>query len=338
MKVLLLLAVVLSSVLLGPLVRVPINSPPERDQPIRRPPSDSYPLYVHTLNSKSEWERQRFDREPERVIAVWHSSVETMLALGVGESMVAGIGIADRQYVLPDYREDYDGIPYTNLNMLDLETAMMMEPDFILGWHSTFLASGLRGTDFWQGRGVNTYIARSSAPTSTGHTLYGEYRYIWDAGRIFDRRGRALEIIREMREEIDWVRDRTKDHTVRPTVIVMEIMGKVLRVYGSKTLAGNIVKTLDGNLLAADLTSLSLEQLIEYDPNCLFLVITRANYGNEQFFTDQIYNHKALQGLRCVRERRIYPVPLYSVYSAGIRSYEGIQVIARGLYPELYET
>jgi len=38
-----------------------------------------------------------------------------------------------------------------------------------------------------------------------------------------------------------------------------------------------------------------------------------------------------------VQERRIYPLPLYAVYSAGVRSYDGILILAQGLYPELYK-
>ena len=49
---------------------------------------------------------------------------------------------------------------------------------------------------------------------------------------------------------------------------------------------------------------------------------------------ERLYQDQALQGLRCVKERRIYPLPLYAIYSAGVRTYDGIQIIGKGLYPE----
>jgi iron complex transport system substrate-binding protein len=36
-----------------------------------------------------------------------------------------------------------------------------------------------------------------------------------------------------------------------------------------------------------------------------------------------------------VKERKIYPLPLYSIYSAGVRAYDGIQIIGKGLYGEV---
>lgn len=50
-----------------------------------------------------------------------------------------------------------------------------------------------------------------------------------------------------------------------------------------------------------------------------------------------IYQNKALQGLKAVKNKRIYPVPLYAIYSPGIRAYDGIRIMAQGLYPELYK-
>ena len=48
-----------------------------------------YPLAVETLNSHGEKERQVFYSPPKRVVAVWQNSIETLLALGVGDRIIA---------------------------------------------------------------------------------------------------------------------------------------------------------------------------------------------------------------------------------------------------------
>ena len=50
------------------------------------------------------------------------------------------MGVPDKKYILPEYQHQYEKIPYTSLENLDVETIMMMEPDFIIGWYSTFAA------------------------------------------------------------------------------------------------------------------------------------------------------------------------------------------------------
>ena len=116
----------------------------------------------------------------------------------------------------------------------------------------------------------------------------------------------------------------------------MEFLGKDIRVYGEKTLAGDILTSLGGDLIAKNNT-LSLEQLVDLDPDVIFLVIIERNYGEEKTFLDRVCKNKALSHLRCVRNKRVYPVHLYAVYSSGIRTYDGIKIMAHGLYPELYK-
>lgn len=48
-------------------------------------------------------------------------------------------------------------------------------------------------------------------------------------------------------------------------------MGKQLGIYGENSLAGDLVKRLNGELLAADQKSISAEQIIEYDPDVIFI-------------------------------------------------------------------
>ena len=63
-----------------------------------------YPLAVEILNSHGEKERQVFYSPPKRVAAVWQNSIETLLALGVGDRIIAGMGVPDRKYIREEYQ------------------------------------------------------------------------------------------------------------------------------------------------------------------------------------------------------------------------------------------
>ena len=114
-------------------------------------------------------------------------------------------------------------------------------------------------------------------------------------------------------------------------------MGKEVSVYGEKSLAGNIVRELHGDLLAAKDHNIGMEQVVDLDPDVIFIVVTEFNYGREQDMVDRVTQHKALKNLRCVKEGRVLPLPLYAIYSSGVRTYDGIKIIANGLYPDLYK-
>lgn len=296
-----------------------------------------YPVTIENFNTQGEPEQQTFTKPPERVVAVWQNSIETLLALGVGDRLIAGNGVPDKKFFLPQYQEQYSQIPYTGLQLLDVETTMMLKPDLLVGWHSTFAPKVIRPTEFWHKRGVNTFIARSSMIDAKPRTLANEYKDILDLGKIFDKNEKAQQLVGQMQQEVNFAISQTAGYQKRPRALVLEFMGKEPTVYGEKSLAGNIVKELHGELLAEKQRAIGLEQVVELDPDVIFLVVTEFNYGHEQDVLDRVNKHKALKNLRCVKEGRVLPLPLYAIYSSGVRTYDGIKIIANGLYPDLYK-
>lgn len=299
--------------------------------------ADHYPVRITNLNSKREAEEQVFERPPQRLVAVWQNSIETPMALGVGDRFIAGMGVPDRKYLLPEYRELYDAIPYTSLENLDLETILMMEPDLIIGWSSTFGAKVLRSTDFWHSRGIHTYIAKASAHLKGGQTLENEYEDIRNLGAVFDKREEAERIISLMQTEIQKVQSHSLETGRRPRVLAFESLGKELRVYGKNSLTGNIVKQLRGKLLAEESSSVGLEQIVGLDPDLILLVVSESRYGEMQDIRRRILELKALHSLECIQKQRVYLLPLYCIYTPGVRCLDGLQAVARAMYPELYK-
>ena len=157
-----------------------------------------YPVTIENYNTQGEPEKMTYTKPPERVVAVWQNSIETLLALGVGDRIIAGNGVPDKKFFRKEYQEQYRKIPYTGLQLLDLETTMMLKPDLLVGWHSTFMPKVLRTTEFWHKRGVNTFIARSSMIDAKPRTLANEYKDILDLGKIFDKNERAQQLVGQM--------------------------------------------------------------------------------------------------------------------------------------------
>ena len=294
------------------------------------------PVTIENINEKGEPVSTVYEKPPQRVVAVWQNSIETLLALGMGDRIVAGMGVPDAKYIRPEYRAAYEAIPYTSLEHLDVETILMMQPDLIVGWSSTFSSKVLRGTDFWAGRGVHTYIAPSSARGNRNKTIAQECQDIENLGRIFGREERADALVGEMEHEIAFVAEKTAGMEQRPRALVIELMGKEIRSYGKDTLAGDMLRALGAEHLAADGQSLSMEEIITLAPDSIFVVVIEDDYGNEDAILARLYENPALQDLMCVQQRRIYPIPLYAVYSAGTRTYDGITIFAHGLYPQIY--
>ncbi len=295
-----------------------------------------YPVTIHSIDSKGEDFAETFDRPPQRVVAVWQNSIETLLALGVGDRIVAAMGLPDGKYLRPEYQADYAKIPYTSMQNLDVETVMMQDPDFVVGWRSTFTTKTLRGTDFWDTRKIHTYISPGSSWSVKTHVVEDEYRDILNMGKVFDREDQAEEIVNQMKDKIQEAEEQAASTGKHPRGLIVETMGKETRVYGKDTLAGNILTSMGGELLAPEEQSLSKEQVIEMNPDAVFLVVSERGYTQADQTIERWCSEKAFQELDCVKNKRVYALPLYAIYSAGVRTLDGIQIIGKGLYPELY--
>lgn len=270
-------------------------------------------------------------RPPERVVAIWQNSIETLLALGQGDKIIIANGLPDKKYLKPEYQVEYEKIPRREVYCPGQETVLAAKPDFILGWFSTFSPKQLQTPTFWAARNANVYIADSSIPGNR-RTPEDEYRYIVNLGKIFGVPERANILVDRMKEHISATVAATQG-LMPPTVLVVEESGRQFRNYGSMTLAGSIVGLLNGRLLAAG-NSIGREELLVLNPEVLFVVITENNYSSADRVLMRLRNDSALKNMAAIRNNRLYTLPLYTVYCSGVRTYDGIRLIADGMYPE----
>ena len=293
------------------------------------------PVTIESFVRRGEPFESTYTAVPERVVAMWQNSIETIIALGSGDRIVAGMGIPDRKYVRPEYREAYDKIPYKDLKYANLESVLMMKPDLLVGWKSTFTNKMLQTPTFWQARQANVYIAESSLGAQSALTMDMEYKYIRDLGRIFNRNMEAERLIQEMQQSVAYTVAQTA-HEKPSKALFVEVEGKHFRLYGHKTLAGNIGASLHADVIDTETPSISMEDVVEQNPDVIFLIVSDGEYSQADVIMNYVLEQSSLQGVNALRNKRVHFLPLLAVYSPGIRLSDGIDIVSHGLYPNLY--
>lgn len=167
------------------------------------------------------------------------------------------------------------------------------------------------------------------------HTLSEEYEYILQIGEIVNREERAKQLVQSLEQQVNQGRELGLSQGKKPLALIVELEGKDLRLYNETTLAGNIIEQVGGELLLPQEERTGYEELITLNPDVLFVVIVESEYKNADKIVARLYNNPALQSLTSVKNHSIKILPLYAVYSPGIRVKDGIQIIVDGLYPEL---
>lgn len=305
-------------------------------EPAEEPEAEHYPVTITNVNFAKEPVDFTYEKAPERVITFWTNSLETLLALGLGDRVICAVGMSEED-ILPELQDEVakmkENVEYENdfVNSnaaMSKEAAIMMEPDFILGWKSSFNDKTVGDVGYWNENGIGTYIALNSNDVSENRTLENEYEDILNIGKIFDVEEKAEEIVNEMKNEVARVTEAVKDQEKR-TVLVVEFMKDSIWNYDKTMLAGNMVISMGGDLLEAP-GDLGKEDLLNLDPDVIFVI------GSSEEKLQKLTEDPALASLTCVQNGDCYLVPLDYVYTSGVRTIYGLNALGAGLYPELY--
>lgn len=314
--------------------------------PAETPAADShYPLTITTYNYAKEQVQYTFEKAPERVYAQAQDNIEILLALGLGDRIVGASGLDGE--IRPDLAGEFAKINYYD-SMPSKEELLGLEPDFITGWYSTFSDKRLGDVDFWQERGIGTYMALNSAcrgPSSENpQTIEEECQDILTLGAIFNVEDRAQAIVDEIHAELDKIKAYLADRD-KLSVAVLEDEGGTYRTYGEDVLGGNVAMQAGAELAVGkhgDNGNIGAEDLIAANPDAIFMVwydgytVGDVDYAGEQV-TKLITENPAFASLDAVKNGRVYAINLSGIYCSGMRTLDGVLDFAKNLYPELYQ-
>ena len=299
--------------------------------------AEHYPVTITNYNYAGDEIEYTYSQAPERVVAVYQGSIETMIALGLEDHVIASYGLDNE--VKAEWLDGFADMHYQeDVFAPDKETVTMLQPDMILSWGSLFSDKMIGDATDWNVKSVATYMNSNTRPGNHKRTLENEYTDILNLGRIFDVEETAENLVGEMKQEIAQTLAAVEGQApVR--VAVVEPQGNTIRNYGADTLAGDMVTQLGGELVNPDGNEMSKEDLLACNPDVIF-VVYMAYSGDDpaSVMASQkavIEADPALASLSAVQNGRVCLVMLGDIYAAGPRAMDGIQTLAAGMYPEL---
>lgn len=290
-----------------------------------------YPVTITTYNYKKEPVEVTFEKAPEKVFAVYQDSIETLLALGLEDRIVAAAGLD--QDVKSDYKDAFSKVNYLTEFTPDKESVIMLKPDFILSWYSYFSDKNLGDVSYWHQNGIQTYMMLNSGAASQ-RTLENEYLDILNLGKIFNVEEKALTIIDQMKSQINETVAHASSKGVSPKVLLMEVEKDGIRVYGDNTLGGDMIKNLGATLVTAPENQMSSEALIQENPEVIFTVYfgSSDSLQDAQAAVAKLTEDPKYASLQAVKENRVYAISLGEIYCSGTRTLDGIKTLSQGIY------
>lgn len=267
-------------------------------------------------------EKIKINKKPETIVSLIPSNTEIVFALGLGEKIV-GRSEFDNY---PEEVLDIESIGDQNFNV---EKIISLNPDLVLGEasHINFSAEGLQQL---KDAGITVVLIPGAS------SFAQVYENIEMIGKITGAEDKAEEVINDMKDRIAKVKEKATEVKEKKSVIFEVFPEPTISLAGEKTFMGEIASIINAELSNADLEDawpqVNPEYVIEKNPD---VIIT--TYG---FFTEdpvaKVSSRPGFQDITAVKEKQIFDVNNDLVTRPGPRLAEGVEEVAKFVYPEIF--
>ena len=278
--------------------------------------------------------REYFTSIPKKVIVVGANETETLLDLGVEDTIMgADDGQNNKTYDIKKVnQEKFQNLPKIDRRTITSEHMLELQPDLIIAEQQFFSKRYLGSTEYWNQKGVYTMVPLNT--TSPGklnqeETIDKEMKYIQDMGKIFHKEEQAKTIVQTTYGRIQQIRDAVANEP-KPKVMILDKMS-ILASYGRKKIAGDMVSSI-GGIVPDTMAAVSDEQMMDINPDVVFMVV----YRDEDSELEWIRCKSAYRNLNFIKNHRLYGIPLKYVYGPQTRTVDAIGYMAERMYPEKF--
>ena len=279
--------------------------------------------------------KEYFSKIPERVIVIGANETETLLDLGVADSiLMADDGQNNAVYgIKKENQGAFEKLTKINRRTITSEHLLELQPDMIIAEQQFFSKNYLGSTSYWNQKGIYTMVPLNT--TSPGklnqeETIAKEMKYILDLGTIFHKEQQAENIVQKTYGRIEEIRKKV-ENVPKPKVMILDRMS-ILASYGRKKIAGDMATAI-GAEVPDTLAAVSDEQMMKINPDVVFMVV----YREEEKELDWLRNKPAYRNLNFIKNHHLYGIPLKYVYGPQTRTIDAIGYMAERMYPGMFE-
>ncbi|WP_158888874.1 ABC transporter substrate-binding protein [Amycolatopsis anabasis] len=276
-----------------------------------------------------------FERPPERVVSLYPSMTELLIALGAGDRIVGQAGTSYSR-PLEEYRARFDAIPVLSESEAATEPLLGVRPDLVVSdqeYH--FDGKRLPRRDDLAAKRIQVYINQALyEPTKVAATVPDSFADITNLGRIFAAEAKAKELVDGFRARLSEVEGKLA--AVAPVRAVLltsydkaiyahagGLYGDVLRRAGAKNLTEQS-EIPPGNYYG----QLSTELIARKNPDVVVYVFR----DDQNRASTETELRQALGATAAGQANRFVPIAEAS-FGGGLRSAPAVASLAKALHP-----
>lgn len=263
------------------------------------------------------------EEKPQKIVSVIPSNTEIAFALGLDEEII-GVSDYDNYPKETEEKEKIGGLDF------DVEKVLSLKPDLVLGESSMM---GMSGERFEQLRDAGIKVAVVPASNSFADA----FDTIELIGKLTGTADESDAIIQKMQEKINSVKEKINeiDKGEEPPNVLVEIDPELWTV-GKGTFTHEMIEMLDAKNVADEKEGafqLAEEEVVPLNPDVI--IVTYGDFVDNP--EENVYSRKGWEGIKAVKEKKVYSVDSDSVSRPGPRLADGLEEFAKAIYPDAFK-
>jgi iron complex transport system substrate-binding protein len=276
-----------------------------------------FPLSVNdALNNKVTIEEQ-----PMHIVSLIPSNTEILFELGLNKEIV---GVSD----FDNFPEEAGGKEKIGGMEFNVEKIISLNPDLVLAHESTATTSE-EGLNQLRDAGVKVYIVRDA------NNFEEVYTTMENIGTLVGKKDEAGTIISEMKADLESIKEKVSGVSERKRVYVEVSPSPEIYSTGKNTFIDQMLSLVNAENVMSDQegwVQVNQEAVIASNPD---IIITTYGYYSENP-KEQVMGREGWKDVSAVKNEEVHDVHSDLVTRTGPRLVEGVEEIAKSIYPELF--
>lgn len=264
------------------------------------------------------------EKEPEKVVSLIPSNTEISFALGLGSKMV---GVSDYDNY-PSETADIEKVGGMEFNV---EKIISLDPDLVLA-HASSAHNSTEGLKQLRNSGIKVVVVNDAANFSE---VYSSIEMI---GQVSGKSEEAKELIASMQAKVADIQEKTSVIPVEDQKSVyIEVSGEPnIFTTGKNTFMQEMLDMIHAqNVITEDgWIQVDQEAIIKANPD---VIITTYGAYSENDLSEVILARKGWESITAVKDKQIIDVDSDAVSRSGPRLVEGVEDIAKAVYPDVFK-
>ncbi|MGP4079503.1 ABC transporter substrate-binding protein [Pseudalkalibacillus sp. R45] len=278
---------------------------------------DSFPITIKDALD----EEIVIEEQPEKIVSLIPSNTEIAFDLGLGENIV---GVSD----FDNYPEEANSKEKVGGQELNIEKIISLKPDLVLA-HASSAHNSTEGFKQLKDAGIQVLVVNDA------QNFEQVYESIEMIGKSTGKQKEADQIVSEMKEEIDAIKTKTQEISEKKSVFIEVSPAPEIYTPGKNTFMNEMLTIINAENAAADLdgwAKIDQEAVVEKNPD---VIITTYGYYTENA-EEQVFSREGWKDVTAIKEKQVYDVHSDLVTRSGPRLVEGVEELAKAVYPETF--